>query len=53
MSEKLEFAAEEHWEIAELGDIYGDRQAFDEWLDEKEFNKEVNYIKVTVEIIPK
>lgn len=53
MGEKLEFLAGEEWEIKELGDIYGNREAFMDWLDEQKFNKDSHFIKITVKIIAK
>jgi len=53
MNEKLEFLASKEWEIKELGDIYGNREDFDEYLYSQNFKKELHNIKITVEIVAK
>ena len=45
------------YKLEELGDMYGDRQAFNEKLAElnnlKDFNEELEWLQITIKRIPK
>lgn len=58
MEKEFKFLADgEHWQLKELGDIFGDRENFNEKLSELndfvDFNRELEYLEITIKRIPK
>lgn len=57
MSKELNFIITgDHYELKELGDMWGDREDFKlkiNLLGEEEFNTELEYLEITINRIPK